>query len=128
MCKIQLNNKPADRKSINKNYYEANKFARLLKNDITSILQGRCPWAKTLKRFDLGERELNRIRSLDARYRNILEDKHGVELEILNEGKTPLPKMRLPDVQVIEAAPPPKFDYPQGLEKVPAKGFNIPIF
>ena len=29
---------PADRKAINKNYYEANKDARLLKNAITSIL------------------------------------------------------------------------------------------
>jgi hypothetical protein len=92
---------PADRKSINKNYYEANKFARLLKNVITSILKGRRPWAKTLKRFDLGERELNRIRSLDARFRNILEDKHGVELESLYKGKTLLPEMRLPDVQFI---------------------------
>ena len=118
---------PADRKTINKNYYEANKDARLLKNAITSILQGRRPWAKTLKRFALGERELNRVRSLDARYRAILEDKHGVDLESLYKGKAPLPEMRLPDVQVIEAVPPPKFDYPQGLEEVQAKGLNIPI-
>jgi hypothetical protein len=62
---------PADRKAINKSYYEANKDARLLKNAIVSILQGRRPWAKTLKRFELGERELNRIRSLDTRYRTI---------------------------------------------------------
>ena len=74
---------PADRKTINKNYYEAKKDARLLNNAITSILHGRSPWANTLKRFDLGERELNRIRSLDARYRTILEDKHGVDLESL---------------------------------------------
>ncbi len=112
---------------INKKYYEANTNARLLKNAITSILQGRRPWATTFKRFDLGEHELNRIRSLDARYRTILEDKHGVNLESLYEGKTPLPEMRLPGVQVIEPVPPPKFDYPQGLEEVPAKGLNIHI-
>ena len=60
---------PADRKAIIKSYYEANKDARLLRNTITSILAGRHPWASTLKRFDLGERELNWIRSLDARFR-----------------------------------------------------------
>ena len=48
---------PADRKAINKNYYEANKDARLLGNTIVRILHGRRPWAKTLKRFELGERE-----------------------------------------------------------------------
>ena len=104
---------PADGKAINKKYYEANKDARLLKNTITSILAGRRPWTKTLERFDLGERELNWIRSLDARYRTILEDKHGVDLESLYKNKTPLPEMRLPDVHVIEAVPPPKYDYTQ---------------
>jgi hypothetical protein len=118
---------PVDRKAINKNYYEANKDARLLMNTIVSILQGRRPWAKTLKRFDLGERELNRIRSLDQKFKAVLEDKHGVELDSLYKGRAPLPEMRLPDVQVIEAVPPPKFDYPQGLEEVPTKGLNIPI-
>jgi hypothetical protein len=88
-------------------YYEANKDARLLKNTITSILAGRRPWTKTLKCFDLGERELNRIRSLDARCRTILQDKHGVDFESLYKCKAPLPEMRLPDVQAIEAVPPP---------------------
>jgi hypothetical protein len=118
---------PADRKAINKNYYEANKNARLLKNIITSILSGRRPWAKTLKRFELGGREVNRIRSLDARYKTILEDMHGVDLESLYKGKAPLPEMRLPDVQVIEPVPAPKYEYKQGLEEVPAKGTNTPI-
>jgi hypothetical protein len=115
------------RKAINKKYYEANKDARLLKNAISSILAGRRPWASTLKRFGLGEREVNRIRSLDARYRTIMEDKHGVILESLYKNKTPLPEMRLPDVQVIEPVPPPKYDYKHGLEEVPAKGTNTPI-
>ena len=75
----------------------------------------------------MGERELNRIRSLDARYRTILEDKHGVKLKSLYKGRAPLPEMRLPDIQVIEAVPLPKFDYPQGLEEVPAKSLNILI-
>jgi hypothetical protein len=92
---------PADRKSIKKNYYEATKDARLLRNAISRILAGRRPWASTLKRFDLGERELNRIRSLDARFRTIMEDKHGVNLESLYKNKTPLPEIRLPDVKVI---------------------------
>jgi len=35
--------------------------------------------------------------------------------------------MRLPDVKVIEAVPPPKYDYSQELVEVPAKGLNIPI-
>ena len=35
--------------------------------------------------------------------------------------------MRLPDVPIIEAVPPPKNDFPQGLEKVPREGINIPI-
>ena len=95
---------PADRKAINKSYYEANKDARLLRNTITSILAGRRPWASTLKRFDLGERELNRIRSLDARYRTILEDKHGVDKHGVDGVE-----MKLPDVQVIEPVPAPKY-------------------
>ncbi len=73
---------PADRKAINQNYYEGTKdAARLLKNAIASILRGRRPRATPLKRFDLRGRELNRIRSLYARYRTILEDKHGVDLQ-----------------------------------------------
>ena len=116
---------PADRKAIKKNCYEANIDVRRLKNTITSILAGRRPWAKTLKRFDLGERELNKIRSVDARYRTMLEEKHGVDLESLYKGKTALPEMWLPDVHVIKAAPPPKYDYQQGLEEVPAQGLNI---
>ena len=117
----------ADRKVINNHYYESNKDAQLLKNAISSILAGRRLWASTLKRFGLGEREVNRIRSLDARYRTILEDKHGVILESLYKNKTPLPELRLPDVQVIEPVPPPKYDYKQGLEEVPAGGTDTPI-
>ena len=86
----------ADPKAINQKCYAANHDARTLKNAIKSIIAGRRPWASTLKRFELGERELNQIRSLDARYRTILEDKHGVELESLYDGKTPLGEMRLP--------------------------------
>ena len=48
-------------------------------------------------------------------------------LESLYKNKTPLPELRLPDGNVIEAVPPLTFDYPQGLEEVPAKGLNIPI-
>ena len=117
----------ADRKVINQKYYAANHDARLFKNSIKSILAGRRPWASTLKRFDLGERKLNRIRSLDARYRTILEDKHGVELESLYGGKTPMGEMRLLDVKIIEVVAAPAFDYPQELEEVSAKGLNIPI-
>jgi hypothetical protein len=117
----------ADRKVINQKYYAANLDARLLKNAVKSIIAGRRPWASTLKRFELGERDLNRIRSLDARFRTILEDKHGVELESLYKGKAPLPEMRLPDVQVIEPVPAPKYDYKQGLEEVPPHGTNTPI-
>jgi len=57
----------------------------------------------------------------------ILKDKHGVDLESLYKGKNPLPEMRLPDVQVIEAVPPPKYEYSQGVKEVPAKGLNILI-
>jgi hypothetical protein len=118
---------PADRKAINKSYYKANKDAQLPRNTIASIFAGRRPWASTMKRLDLGERKLNRIRSLDARFRTILEDKHGVSLESLYDGKAPLPEMRLPDVQVIEPVLAPKYEYKQGLEEVPAKGTNTPI-
>jgi hypothetical protein len=36
-------------------------------------------------------------------------------------------EMRLPDVKVIEVVTPPIYDYPQGLEEVPAKGLYVPI-
>jgi hypothetical protein len=117
----------ADRKAINQKYYAANHDGRMLKNAIKSIIAGRRLWASTMKRFELGERELNRIRSLDARYRTILEDKHGVDLDSLYKGKAPLPEMRLPDVQIIEPVPAPKYEYKQGLEEVPVKGTNTPF-
>jgi len=93
-----------DRKVINQKYYAASHDAGLRKNDIKSILAGRYPWACTL---NLGERELNIIRSLNAMYRTILEDKHGIELESLYDDKTAIGVMRLPDVKVIQPVAPP---------------------
>jgi hypothetical protein len=117
----------ADSESINQTYYAANHDARVLKNAIKSSLAGRRPWSSTLKRFDMGERELNRIRSLDARYRTISEDKHWIELESLYDGKTPMGEIRLPDVKVIDIVAPPNCDYPQGQEDgSPGKGPNYP--
>ncbi len=56
-----------------------------------------------------------------------LEDKHGVLLESLYKGKTPLPEMRLPDMQDIEHVPAQKYEYKQRLEEVIAKSTNTPI-
>jgi len=108
----------AVRKVINhKYYYAANRDARMRKKAIKSILASRIPWASTLKRFDLGERELNRIRSLDARHRTILEGKYGVELESLYDGKTLVGEMRLPDVRSSKLSPRPSMTIHTGCRR-----------
>jgi len=116
------------KKARNDSYYIRTQNARLLKEAIKSIIKGRIPIEKTLKKYAWKEREINKIRALDSTFRLILEDKHGISLEDIYKNKNVQPPIRIADVQeVFTPAPPPRPDYPQGLEETPAKGFNTPI-
>ena len=116
------------KKARNDSYYARTQNTRLLKEAIKSILKGRIPIEKTLKKYAWKEREINKIRALDSTFRLILEDKHGVNLENLYKNKAVQSPIRIADVQeVFTPTPPPRPDYPQGLEETPAKGFNTPI-
>ena len=65
---------------------------------------------------------------MDSTFRLILEDKHGVSLEDIYKNKVVQSPIRIADVQEeYRPAPPPRLDYPQGLEETPAKGFNTTI-
>jgi hypothetical protein len=58
----------------------------------------------------------------------ILEDKHGISLEDIYKNKAAQSPIQIADIQEeYRPAPPPRPDYPQGLEETPAKGFNTPI-
>ena len=116
------------KKARNDSYYIRTQNARLLKEAIKSIIKGRIPIEKTLKKYAWKEREINKIRALDSTFRLILEDKHGISLEDIYKNKAAQSPIRIADVQEeYRPAPPPRPDYPQGLEETPAKGFNTPI-
>jgi hypothetical protein len=53
---------------------------------IWSILKGRKTQAQTLKKYIWGLTQVNRIRTLDARYKAVLEDTHGVKLYSMFQG------------------------------------------
>ena len=115
------------KKARNDSYYARTQNTRLLKEAIKSILKGRIPIEKTLKKYAWKEREINKIRALDSTFRLILEDKHGVNLENLYKNKAVQSPIRIADIQeVFTPALPPRPHYPQGLEETPAKGL-IPL-
>ena len=116
------------KKTRNDSYYARTQNTRLIKEAIKSIIKGRIPIEKTLKKYAWKEREINKIRALDSTFRFILEDKHGIDLENLYKNKTAQSPIRIADVQEeYRPAPPPGPGYPQGMEETPAKGFNTPI-
>jgi hypothetical protein len=55
-------------------------------------LAGRRTQPKTLKRYDWTITQVNRIRSLDPRYKTVLEDNHNVKLDSVWAG-TPQPPL-----------------------------------
>jgi len=119
---------PEVKRARAKAYYAANAEEKRFKSAVRGIIDGRKPSSKTLAAYRWGEREINRIRALDPRFRAVLEDTHGVELEGLYANKTPLPPLNLPRVQVsAPPAQPPRPDYPQCLEETPEKGTGTPI-
>jgi len=116
------------KKARNGSYYIRTQNARILKGAIKSIIKGRTPIEKTLKKYAWKEREINKIRALHSTFRLILEDKHGVSLEDIYNNKAVQSPIRISDIQELYMPdPPPRPDYPQGLEETPAKGFNTPI-
>ena len=120
---------PAAKRARAKSDYERNSAEKKFKAIIRNIVSGRKPTRETRIKYELGEREINKIRGLDNRYRAILEHKHGLDLKSIYEGKTPLPPIDLPNVQVREVpaeAPRPE-GYKQCLEETPSKGLNFPI-
>jgi hypothetical protein len=93
------------------------------------VLKGIKPNAKTLAAYMWGEREVNRIRALDDTYRTVLKYAHDVDWKALYAGKTAMPPINLPRVQVAAApTPPPRPHYPQDLQDTPKKGTGTPIY
>ena len=116
---------PEVKRARAKAYYEENAAAKRLISAVRSVIAGRKPATKTLQGYNWGEREINRIRALDPRFRALLEETHGVKLEGLYKDKSPLPPIDLPRVQVsAPPAQPPRPDYQQCLEDTPQKGAN----
>jgi hypothetical protein len=119
---------PEKKRARAKARYAANVEAQRFKANVRSILKGKKPNAKTLAAYRWGEREINRIRALDANFRAVLEHTHGVDLRPVYANATPLPAINFPRVQVAPApVPPPHPDYPQDLEDTPERGTNTPI-
>jgi hypothetical protein len=81
-----------------KAHYAANTEEQRIKANIRSILKGKKPNAKTLAAYRWGERKVNRIRSMDANFRQVLEHIHGVGLRKVYANATPLPAINLPRV------------------------------
>ena len=117
------------KKEYNAEYYQRNVARKKLISAVRNVVAGRKPEHKTLQAFEWTEREVNRLRALDKRFAAVLEDKHGVSILRLFEGKNPLPPINLPKVQVKEVAPPPERPegYEQGLEDTPKSGLDVPI-
>jgi hypothetical protein len=116
------------RRAASKSYYDRTRDTRLFIAAVRNVLDGSRPNDATRLRYGWDEREVNRIRALDARFRAVLEDKHGVSLGDLYKGRTAKEPIRFAEVRKEEPpAKPPRPDYPQGLEETPAKGTNTPI-
>ena len=118
-----------EKKAYNAQHALANKNKKGLLDAIRSILSGRRTQAKTLKKYGWTLTQVNRIRSLDPRFKAVLEDTHSIDLDKVYKG-TALPPLNAlaADVQEQPApAPPPVPKYDQGLVDTPAKGTNTPI-
>ena len=119
----------AEKKAYNAKYAAENRARKGLLDAIRSILAGRKTQPKTLKKYGWTITQVNRIRALDARFRAVLEDTHGVKLDSVFVG-TPLPPLDSLGASVQEQpapAPPPVPKYEQGLVETPAKGNNTPV-
>ncbi len=96
---------------------------------VRSILAGCRTQPKTLERYGWTLNHVNRIHALDQRYKAVIEDHHGVNLESVFTGTHQPPLNALAaDVQEQPApAPPTVPKYEQGLSDNPKKGTNSPI-
>ncbi len=80
-------------------------------------MAGRITQPETLKKYGWTITQVNRIRALDARYKAVLEDTHGVKLDSVFVG-TPWPPLDTLGASVEEQpapAPPLVPKYEQGL-------------
>ncbi len=99
-----------------------------LLDSIRSILAGRKIQPKTLLKYGWTLTQVNRIHAPDPRFKAVLEDTHGIDLDKVFKG-TAMPPLSAfaADVQEQPApAPPPVPKYEQGIVETPAKGINIP--
>jgi hypothetical protein len=99
----------AEKKACNAKYAAEKRAKKGLLDAVRSILAGRRTQPKTLKRYGWTLTQVNRIRALDQRYKTVLEDHHGVNLDSVFTGtpKAPLNALTA-DVQEQPApAPPP---------------------
>jgi hypothetical protein len=81
-----------EKKAYNAQHALANKNKKGLFDAIRSILSGRRTQAKTLKMYGWTLTQVNRIRSLDLRFKAVLEDTHSIDLDKVYKG-TALPPL-----------------------------------
>ena len=111
----------AEKHAYNAKYAAENRANKGLLDAVRIILAGRKTQPKTLKKYGWTITQVNRIRALDARYKTVLEDTHGVKLDSLFVG-TLLPPLDTLWDSVQEQptpAPPPLTEYDQGLVDTP---------
>ena len=117
----------AAKKAQNAAMYAAKKEVIALKRAVAAILRGVIPYEETKAKYNWGTEQINKIRTLNQRYKGTLEDTHGVNLDKEYAGKTALEPKQFGNVQVVKPVAPPKFNYEQRLAMTPAKGTNTPI-
>jgi hypothetical protein len=118
----------AEKHAYNVKYAAENQAKKGLLDAVRSILAGRKTQPKSLKKYGWTITHVNWIRALDARYKAVLEDTHGVKLDSMLQG-TPLPPLNTLGSSVQEQpapAPPPVPKRDQGLVDTPEKGTNTP--
>ena len=71
----------AAKKAANAAMYAAKKEVIALKRAVAAILMGVMPQQETRAKYNWGTEQINKIRTLNQRYKVTLEDTHGVNLD-----------------------------------------------
>lgn len=116
------------KKAANRANYLRNQSKRKLEKAITGILGGGKPSSSTLEAFGWDESKVNKIRALNKRFKVVLEEEHGIDLDRLYAGKEPLDPIDMPHVNVrVAPVAPPIPKYEQCLDQTPDVGNHQPI-
>jgi hypothetical protein len=120
----------ADKKLYNTKYAAANRAKKGLLDAIRKILAGRQTQPKALNKYGWTLTRVNRIRALDLRYKAVLKDYHGVNLDSVFTGnpQSPLNAFAADVHEQPAPAPPPVPKYDQCLVETPRLGNDLPVY